>query len=500
MDSDTALLQLENISKTFPGVRALDSVCLSVKKGSVHALVGENGAGKSTLMKCLFGIYCPDSGNIVLNGRSVNFKTPSEAISNGISMVHQELNQVTSLRVMDNIWLGRFPMKGKFIIDEKKMEADTRRIFNNLGIQIDPFIKVGFLSVSERQMIEIAKAASQNARIIVMDEPTSSLSEKEVAHLFAVIRKLKEKGCGVIYISHKLEEIFSIADEVTVMRDGKVVTTNDVTDVSIDELITLMVGRKLTNRFPVRSNEVGDILLEVKHLSLRYSPLVRDISFSLHKGEILGIAGLEGAMRTEVIEGIFGYRTKSGGDIILNNAVCNNSCCRMAKKNKFALLTEERKYNGILPGMSIKDNISIANMEKYCSAGVINDKKVNKEVDWVINTLKVKAPSAKTKIRYLSGGNQQKAIFGRWLLTTPDVLLLDEPTRGIDVGAKYEIYQLIINLAKQGKGIVMISSEMPELLGIANRILVMSNGRIAGILDSKDADQEKILRLAARHL
>lgn len=500
MDTKQPLLQLTDISKSFPGVRALDAACLTVGRGTVHALVGENGAGKSTLMKCLFGIYHPDKGTIALNGKTVDFKTPDEAITRGISMVHQELNQVTSLRVMDNIWLGRFPMKRAIVIDEKKMEADTRKIFDDLEITTDPFVKVGQLSVSERQMIEIARAASQNARIIVMDEPTSSLSEKEVAHLFRVIRKLKEKGCGIIYISHKLEEIFTIADEVTVMRDGKVISTKNVSDVDINELITLMVGRKLTNRFPERPDVIGDVLLKVNHLSLRYSPLVSDISFSLHKGEILGIAGLEGSMRTELVEGIFGYRTKYAGEVVMNNVVCNNSSCRQSKKNHFALLTEERKYNGIFPGLSVKDNISIANMERYCRAGVVNDRKINKDAAWITDTLKIKTPSVKTKIRDLSGGNQQKAIFGRWLLTAPGVLLLDEPTRGIDVGAKYEIYQLIIDLAKQGKGIIMISSEMPELLGIANRILVMSNGRIAGILDAEEADQEKILRLAARYL
>lgn len=494
------LLKMTGISKDFPGVRALDSVSLTVRQGSVHALVGENGAGKSTLMNVLFGIYQADAGTIAISGKPVSFKNPTEAISYGISMVHQELNQVTSLRVMDNIWLGRFPMKNKFVIDEKKMAEATKEIFEGLEITIDPVINLGKLSVSDRQMVEIAKAASQNAKIIVMDEPTSSLSEKEVKHLFRVIRKLQSKGCGIIYISHKLEEIFDIADEVSVMRDGKSIATKNISDVTIDELIALMVGRKLTSRFPPHSNKVGDVLLEVKHLGLKYSPLVRDVSFTLRRGEILGISGLEGSMKTEVVEGIFGYRTKSGGEIILNNKVCDNSCCRKSKKNKFALVTEERRYNGIFAGMSVKDNISIANMTDYCKSGIVSDRRIASDVHSVTATLKIKTPSVKTKCKFLSGGNQQKVIFGRWLLTTPDILLLDEPTRGIDVGAKYEIYQLIVDLAQQGKGIIMISSEMPELLGLANRILVMSNGRVSGILDAKEANQEEILKLSAMYL
>lgn len=500
MDNNPVLLHVEKVSKSFPGVRALDKVNLTVKRGSVHALVGENGAGKSTLMKCIFGIYIADEGLIELEGNPVNFVDPKQALDHGITMVHQELNQVSRLSVMDNIWLGRFPMKNGIIIDEKKVFEDTKKIFEDLEIDINPLLKVEKLSVSDRQMIEIAKASSYNAKIIVMDEPTSSLSEKEVAHLFKVINKLKAKGCGIIYISHKLEEIFSIADEVSVMRDGKMIATKNIKDINIDNVITLMVGRKLDNRFPIKSNTPGDVLLEVKNMALIYSPLVKDISLTLRKGEILGISGLEGSMRTEVVEGIFGYRTRESGEILVNGVECKNNSPTTSIKNKFALLTEERKHNGIFPGMSVKDNISISNLGEYCKMGVVNDEQVDKDVTQVIESLNVKTPSDKVMIRNLSGGNQQKVIFGRWMLTSPDILLLDEPTRGIDVGAKYEIYQLIIDLAKEGKGIIMISSEMPELLGVSNRILVMSNGKIAGIVNTEETNQEEILRLAAKYL
>ena len=500
MENNPILLKVTNMSKAFPGVQALDTANLTVKKGTVHALVGENGAGKSTLIKILGGIYHPDNGTVELEGNLVSFSEPKQALANGITMVHQELNQVSRLRVMDNIWLGRFPMKNAIVIDENKVYEKTKEIFKDLEIDINPLDKVGKLSVSERQMIEIAKASSYNAKIIVMDEPTSSLSEKEVAHLFRVIDKLKEKGCGIIYISHKLEEIFSVADEVSVMRDGKMIATQNIEEIDIDNVITLMVGRQLTNRFPKKTNVPSETLLEVKNLSLIYSPLVKDVSFTLRKGEILGIAGLEGSMRTEIVEGIFGYRKRESGEILVHGEECKNTSPSDSISNKFALLTEERKYNGIFQGMSVKDNITISNIDEYCNVGILNNSKINKDVNKVIDSLKVKTPSEKAIIKNLSGGNQQKVIFGRWMLTSPDILLLDEPTRGIDVGAKYEIYQLIINLANEGKGIIMISSEMPELLGVSNRILVMSNGKIAGIVNTEETNQEEILRLAAKYL
>jgi methyl-galactoside transport system ATP-binding protein len=493
------LLEARAINKAFPGVQALSEVDFVLDRGTVHALVGENGAGKSTLMKCLFGMYQEDSGEFLIDGTPVRFQSPKQAILAGISMVHQELNQVPTLRVMDNIWLGRFPKKG-IAIHEKVMIERTAKIFKDLDIDLDPTQKISRLSVSECQMVEIAKATSQDARIIVMDEPTSSLTEKEVEHLFRVIQKLKEKQCGIIYISHKLDEILKIADEVTIMRDGKNVETRLVKDTTIDQMITLMVGRQLTQRFPPKENVVGDILLEVNDLSLVHDPLVQGVSFSVHAGEILGIAGLEGSKRTEIVEGLFGIRKVKQGTIVLDGAPCKNARPRDSISNGFSLLTEERKYNGVFNGLSVEDNIIIADLPKYSRWGVLDMKKIHQATAWILERLQVKTPSRKTLIRYLSGGNQQKVIFARWLLTDPHVLLLDEPTRGIDVGAKYEIYKLIIELAKEGKAVIMVSSEMPELLGVADRIMVMSNGRIAGFVTADSTTQEEILQLAAKYV
>ncbi len=493
------LLEARAINKAFPGVQALSEVDFVLNRGTVHALVGENGAGKSTLMKCLFGMYHEDSGEFFIDGTPVRFQSPKQAILAGISMVHQELNQVPTLRVMDNIWLGRFPKKG-IAIHEKIMIEKTSKIFKDLEIDIDPTQKISSLSVSECQMVEIAKATSQDARIIVMDEPTSSLTEKEVEHLFRVIQKLKEKQCGIIYISHKLDEILKIADEVTIMRDGKKVETRLVKDTTIDQMITLMVGRQLTQRFPPKENVVGDVLLEVNDLSLVHDPLVQGVSFSVHAGEILGIAGLEGSKRTEIVEGLFGIRKVKQGTVVLEGAHCKNARPRDSISNGFSLLTEERKFNGVFSGLSVEDNIIIADMPKYSRWGVLDMKKIHQATNWILERLQVKTPSRKTLIRYLSGGNQQKVIFARWLLTDPHVLLLDEPTRGIDVGAKYEIYKLIIELAKEGKAVIMVSSEMPELLGVADRIMVMSNGRIAGFVQADSTTQEEILQLAAKYV
>lgn len=494
------LLEMNNICKEFPGVKALDDAGLKLRAGSVHALMGENGAGKSTLMKCLFGMYIEDSGEIYFNGEKINFKNPKQALECGVSMVHQELNQVRQTRVMDNIWLGRYPMKG-LVIDEKKMYHKTKEIFESLAIDIDPKAKVHDLSVSQGQMIEIAKAVSYDAKIIVMDEPTSSLTEKEVEHLFRIINQLKATGCGIVYISHKMEEILSICDEVTIMRDGKWVDTHPAAELTTDKIISLMVGRDLGHRFPPKDNVPKDVILEVKNLTSTYQPSVVDASFDLKKGEILGVAGLMGSKRTELVETIFGIRKKERGELILHGKPIENKQSPDAIANGFALLTEDRRQTGIFSVLSIRFNAMIANIGSYTNKlGVLNNKKIIEDTQWVIDSMKVKTPSHRELIRSLSGGNQQKVILGRWLLTNPEILMLDEPTRGIDVGAKYEIYQLIIDLAKKDKGIIMISSEMPELLGITDRILVMSNGRVAGIVETKNTNQEEILRLAAKYL
>jgi methyl-galactoside transport system ATP-binding protein len=494
------LLEMTGVSKEFPGVKALDKVDLKVRPHSIHALMGENGAGKSTLLKCLFGIYEKNEGDIVFLGEHVNFKSSKEALESGVSMVHQELNQVLQCSVMDNIWLGRYPTKSIFV-DHDKMYRDTKEIFEELDIDIDPKALVATLSVSQMQMVEIAKAFSYNAKIVIMDEPTSSLTEKEVNHLFTIIKKLKEKGCGVVYISHKMEEIFAICDEITVLRDGQWVTTEPLQNLTMDAIIAMMVGRELTQRFPKKVNNPQDIILQVKNLTALNQPSIQDVSFELRSGEILGIAGLVGSKRTDVVETIFGVREKSSGEIILDGKLMPNVDAHEAINNGFALVTEERRSTGIYGNLDITFNSLVANVDEYKTrSGLLSNKKMRSDTQWVIDSMSVKTPSHETQIGSLSGGNQQKVIIGRWLLTQPEVLMLDEPTRGIDVGAKFEIYQLIQELAKKGKGIIMISSEMPELLGVTDRILVMSNGRAAGIVETSKTTQNEILELASRHL
>lgn len=497
--AETYLLEMNDIEKQFPGVKALDHAKLKLRAGTVHALMGENGAGKSTLMKCLFGIYKADAGQIIIDGKDTNFTGPKNALDNGVAMVHQELNQVLKRSVMENIWLGRFPKKYG-LIDHKLMYYKTKEVFDELDIPVDPRTMIGKLSVSQRQMVEIAKAVSYNAKILVLDEPTSSLTQEEVEHLFVIINKLRDRGVAMVYISHKMEEILRISNEVTIMRDGQWIATEKAADLTTDKIIKLMVGRDLTDRFPPKTNVPGDVVLDVKNLTGKYMPSCKDVSFQLRKGEILGVAGLVGSRRTELLETIFGIAHHESGEIIKDGKVVNNKDSRAAINNGFAMLTEERRATGIFGGMSITFNSVIANIEKYKKMLFLSNSKMNSDTKWVVDNLRVKTPSQRTQIRSLSGGNQQKVILGRWLLTKPDILLLDEPTRGIDVGAKYEIYQLIINLANEGKSVIVVSSEMPELLGICDRIMVMSNGRLSGILDIKDATQEEIMRLAAQYI
>lgn len=498
--SDT-VLEMHGITKSFPGVMALDAAELILKRGSVHALMGENGAGKSTLMKCLFGVYKKDSGKILLLGKEVDFSSSREALDSGVAMVHQELNQALSLSVMDNVWLGRFPRVSKFnpLTSERKMYESTKQIFDELGIDTDPRVKMSSLSVSKRQMVEIAKAVSYGAKVIVFDEPTSSLNEEEAERLFAIIKMLKERGCGIIYISHKMEEILRISDEITVMRDGRHIETRAASEITTDEIIRLMVGRELTNRYPEKLNTPGEVMLNVEEISGEYSCL-KNATFTLKSGEILGISGLDGSGRTELLETVFGLRKRKGGRMLLYGKEIFNRSPREAIKCGFALLTEERRQSGIFAILSITENTTVSSIKNYKHLGFLSNKKMLKVTRDSIKKLRIKTPSEKTKIRALSGGNQQKVIFARWLLTSPSVLLLDEPTRGIDVGAKYEIYKLMIDLAKSGKGIIVVSSEMAELIGICDRIIVMSGGRVAGEVDSKSVTQEKIMTLATRYV
>jgi methyl-galactoside transport system ATP-binding protein len=494
------LLQMTDISKTFPGVKALDKVSLSVHKGTVHALMGENGAGKSTLMKCLFGMYVKDGGHIYLEGKEINFKNSREALDNGVAMVHQELNQALKRSVMDNIWLGRYPTVGGLFVNEKKMYKDTMAIFDELGINVDPHRIMSTMPVSQRQMVEIAKAVSYNSKVIVFDEPTSSLTEEEVEHLFKIINMLRDRGVGIIYISHKMAEIKRISDYITVMRDGQWVATKPAHELEMADIIRLMVGRELTNQFPPKTNTPGEVYLKVENLTGMYNQL-KDVSFEARRGEVLGLAGLDSSGRTETLESIFGVRTRKSGTITLDGQRCLNRSAGESIKNGFALLTEERRATGIFGVLNIRENTVISSLKRHRRLGLyLSEKSQKADTQYYIDAMRTKTPSQDTKIRSLSGGNQQKVIIGRWLLTDPEVLLLDEPTRGIDVGAKYEIYQLILDLANKGKTVVMVSSEMPELLGVCDRIVVMSGGRVAGEVDARNTTQEEIMTLAAKYV
>lgn len=496
------ILEMRGISKQFPGVKALDGVTLRVRPGTVHALMGENGAGKSTLMKCLFGIYHPDEGEIILDGKPVSIQDSKSALNLGVSMIHQELHPVPHRSVMENIWLGRYPTVGfgpiQFI-DDKRMQRDTEALFQDLDMDISPKVRIGSLSVSKIQSIEIAKAVSYHSRVIVMDEPTSSLTGNEVEHLFQIINNLKQRGVAIIYISHKMEEILRISDDVTIMRDGKYIGTWPAEEMTTDLIISRMVGRDLTQRFPERTHVPGDVFMKVSGLTSSATRSFQDVSFELRRGEILGIGGLVGAQRTELIEALFGLREIQSGTIEINGQEAKIRKPEDAMKHRLALLTEERRVTGIFPVLNILENTVIANQKQYETMLWLNEKERRKDTDEHIEKLRVKTPSKWTLIQNLSGGNQQKVLLARWLLTNPDILLLDEPTRGIDVGAKYEIYTIIMELAKQGKSIIMISSEMPELIGMSDRIMVMCEGRLTGIVEGDAANEQTIMRLAAQH-
>lgn len=494
------ILEMNNIIKLFPGVKALDGVSLKVRKGSVHALMGENGAGKSTLMKCLFGIYHQDGGEIILDGKNVEVNTSKQALELGVSMIHQELHPIRFRPVMENIWLGRFPMKG-IAVDKKTMIKKTKDLFKEIDLDINPEIMAGNLSASNLQLVEIAKAVSYNSKIIIMDEPTSSLTENETEHLFKIIKQLQEKGCAIIYISHKMEEILKISDEVTIMRDGQYVGTWPSSELTTDLIINRMVGRDMTNRFPPKTYTPSkDVLLKVDKLCSPIKKSFQNVSFELYKGEILGIGGLVGAQRTELVEALFGLRAIESGTIEKDGKVVKIRSPKDAKNQGLALLTEERRATGILGILSVKDNTIIASEKQYSKLGVLEEGKRYKAAVQSNKDLKTKTPNVEQLIKNLSGGNQQKVLIARWLLTNPDILILDEPTRGIDVGAKYEIYSIMQELVKSGKSIIMISSEMPELLGMSDRVMVMCEGTVTGILSGDEADQVKVMNYATQFM
>ena len=496
-------LELKGICKSFPGVKALDNVQLSVRPGTVHALMGENGAGKSTLMKCLFGIYKMDAGEIYLDGEKIDIKDPDDAMSKGIAMVHQELQPVLARSVGENLFLGRFPTKNYGplkVIDHKKMYEDTKMWLDEVGMDFDPKAQLGSLSIGQMQSVEIAKAVSHQAKVVIFDEPTSSLSDKEVDALFRIMNDLRSKGVAMIYISHKMDEIKRIADDITVMRDGGYVGTWPAAEMTTEQIIAKMVGRELTNVYPDKDNEIGDVVLEVKDLCSIHPKSFQHVSFKLRKGEILGFGGLVGAQRTELMEGIFGIRGVASGEVYMHGKKVNIKHPIDAMNAGIGLITEDRRGNGIFGCLSIKDNVGVSVYNKYLKAGfVLDHKKINTVVDDSIKKLRIKTPSMKEHIANLSGGNQQKVIVSRWLANDPDVLIMDEPTRGIDVGAKHEISEIMNDLAKQGKAIIMISSEMAELLGMSDRVCVMCNGRLTGeITEKEEMSQANVMQFATQ--
>ena len=494
------VLSIRGMCKSFGRNRVLDHINLDLKRGSVMGLMGENGAGKSTMMKCLFGTYQKDEGRIYFDGKEINFSGPKDALENGIAMVHQELNQCLERNVMDNLFLGRYPTNSAGVVDENNMKKKAAELFRKLGMTVNLTQPMRNMSVSQRQMCEIAKAISYQSQVIVLDEPTSSLTVQEVDKLFEMMRMLKSQGIALIYISHKMDEIFEICDEISVLRDGNLVMTKKAQDTNMNELITAMVGRSLESRFPPVDNTPGDPILSIQNLSTKYAPYLKDITFDVREGEIFGLYGLVGAGRTELLETIFGVRTRAAGRVYFKNHLMNFSDAQEAINHGFAMITEERKANGLFLKCDLTFNTTIANLGQYKSGPALSTKKMVKATNKEIKTMRTKCMGPSDLISSLSGGNQQKVIFGKWLEREPQIFMMDEPTRGIDVGAKYEIYELIINMAKQGKTVIVVSSEMPEILGITNRIGVMSNGRLSGIVNTKETNQEELLRLSAKYL
>ena len=499
-DKNKYILSIHGMSKSFGRNKVLNHIDLNVKPGSIMGLMGENGAGKSTMMKCLFGTYQKDEGTIVLDGKEVNFSGPKDALENGVAMVHQELNQCLERNVIDNLFLGRYPRNSLGVVDEGRMKKEASDLFRKLGITVNLTQPMKKMSVSRRQMCEIAKAISYNSKVIVLDEPTSSLTAPEVAKLFKMMRQLKDQGISLIYISYKMDEIFEICDQISVLRDGSLVMTKDSKDTNMNELISAMVGRSLDNRFPPVDNTPGETILSVQNLSTKYAPKLQNISFDVKKGEIFGLYGLVGAGRTELLETIFGMRTRAAGNVIYDGKMMNFASPKDAMNHGFALITEERKANGLFLKADITFNTTIANMNHYKSGLALSHDDMVRATAEEIKVMHTKCMGPDDMIANLSGGNQQKVIFGKWLERSPNIFMMDDPTRGIDVGAKYEIYELIINMAKQGKTIIVVSSEMPEILGITNRIGVMSNGHLAGIVNTKETNQEELLKLSAKYL
>ena len=495
------VLELKNISKSFPGVKALDNVSLNLKPGTVHALMGENGAGKSTLMKCLFGIYTMDNGSIVYNGENVEFNNPKEAIEAGVAMIHQELQPIPRMTIAENLYLGNYPLTKYKTVDHAEMNRKTVEMLKLVGLDFEPTTHLGELTVSQMQLVEIAKALAYDAKVVIMDEPTSSLTETEVAKLFEIIKALTYKGIAVIYISHKMDEILAISDDISILRDGQYVGTWPASEMDNNLIISRMVGRELKNLYPDKTNVVKDeVVLKVENFTSPNPMSFKNCSFELRKGEVLGVAGLVGAQRTELLESVYGLRSHTGsGKVIHLGKEITINRPKDAIDNGIALVTEDRRHNGIFGVLSVRDNVAIASINQYVKPNRLLDQKaIDEVVEKNIERLTIRTPNAEAKIQNLSGGNQQKVIISRWLANNPDILILDEPTRGIDVGAKYEIYEIINELASLGQSIIMISSEMPEILGVSDRVMVMAEGNITGFVDREDATQEEIMKLATK--
>ncbi|WP_392339634.1 sugar ABC transporter ATP-binding protein [Moritella marina] len=491
------LLEMRGITKTFPGVKALNNVQLTLKKGRVMALMGENGAGKSTLMKVLFGIYKRDSGTIRYQGEQINYSGAREGLEAGISMIHQELAPILHRSIAENVWLGREPLKGPLrLVDHEKMYSDTTALLKKLDLHLDPRTLMSELTVATMQMVEISKAISYNSKIIIMDEPTSALTGKEVDSLFEIIEKLKSQGVSIVYISHKMDEIFRICDDITIFRDGCYIGERESKNTNNDELVQMMVGRELGAVYPPPTSKPGKVRLEVKNLSV--NGVFNNINFKLHEGEVLGIAGLVGAGRTELIETLFGVRKHDAGEILINGDSVEIKTPQDAINHKMAFLTEDRRQSGLYLMLDIFANTSIAHLDAYSNkvVNVLDVRSMQKDCTNQCTKLKVKTPGMAEKIDNLSGGNQQKVLLARWMLTKPDILFLDEPTRGIDIGAKAEIYKLMRILTGMGKSLVMISSELPEVIGMSDRILVMHEGELKGELDGNDASQKQVMSMA----
>ena len=486
---------MKNISKEFPGVKALSDVSFLLDAGEVHVLIGENGAGKSTLMKILSGNYHQDSGEILIDGEPVVFKSPIDAIRKGVVMIYQELTPEKHLTVAENIFLGKQPVKAG-MVDYKSMHSQARGMLDRFGLQhISTKALMNTLSVAETQMIEIVKAASFDARILIMDEPTSALSDHEIDKLFEIVKMLRDQGVGIIYISHKMDEIWRVGDRITVLRDGRYIDTRPLSEVDIDEVIRMMVGRDLSAQFPKEEVEIGGEIMRVEGLDSAEGKF-HDISFTLRKGEILGIAGLMGAGRSEVVETIFGIRRKAGGRIFVNGKEVAIKKPRQAMNAGMALVSEDRKGIGLNLKASVKSNITLCYLRELSKGGFMNRKAEVQKTDEEIRALSIKTPDRDQIVSFLSGGNQQKVVVGKWLMTDPEIIILDEPTRGIDVGAKAEIHQIITNMVKEGKGVIMVSSELPEVIGMCDRVLVMHEGELTGEIDRASMTQELIMKYA----